>query len=360
MRYASGMFDDLPDDETLYAALLARDPAWEGRAFVGVVSTGIFCRLTCPARKPKPGNCRFYQTISACLDAGFRPCLRCHPIRPAAESDPAMQDLLSRLHAAPDHIWREADVAAVGYDPSTVRRAFKRQFGLTFLDMARRLRLQASLTTLADGGRTIDAQLDAGFASPSAFRAAFARLMGQPPGAFANDALLRADWFDTRLGAMIAVSDARHLHLLEFADRAALGRELKRLHAACKGRIGFGRFAPTDQVQSELDSFLAGRNPRFKVPLALHGSAFTTRVWHMLQTIPAGQTRSYAQLAASIGRPDAVRAVARANGANQIAIVIPCHRVIGSDGALTGYGGGLWRKQSLIEIEAAYGRAPPL
>lgn len=354
MAYALPMFDALPDHDTLYAALIQRDPGWDGRAFVGVTSTGIFCRLTCPARKPKSENCQFHASVAACLEVGFRPCLRCHPIRPAAEGDPAIQDLLARLEQDPARRWREADIAALGYDPSTIRRVFKRQFGCTFLDMARRMRLQQSLTTLANGGRTIDAQIDAGFSSPSAFRDAFARLLGQPPGAFSTDPLLWADWFDTPLGAMIAVSDASQLHLLEFAERRALATELKRLNAACKGRIGFGRQKPTDQVEHQLAAFLSGQNPAFSVPLALHGSPFTCRVWEELQTIPAGQTRSYSELAAAIGRPDAVRAVARANGANQIAILIPCHRVLGADGSLTGYGGGLWRKQKLIDLESSY------
>ena len=220
--------------------------------------------------------------------------------------------------------------------------------------MARQARLQAGLTTLAQGGKVIDAQLEAGFESPAAFRAAFAKLLGMPPGAFRADAMVRADWFDTPLGAMIAVSDRTHLHLLEFADRKALPTELKRLHKACKGSLGFGRFAPTDQAEAQLDAFFQGRSPGFDLPLALHGTEFTKSVWRILQTLPAGTTHSYSEIARRLGRPEAVRAVARANGANQIAIVIPCHRVLGADGTLTGYGGGLWRKQKLIELERHY------
>ncbi|MHA6263049.1 bifunctional transcriptional activator/DNA repair enzyme AdaA [Arenibacterium sp. CAU 1754] len=347
----------LPDHETLYDALVRRDPDWDGRAFVGVTSTGIFCRLTCPARNPKPENCRFYDSVAACLDAGFRACKRCHPMTPQAQADPSVQSLLAALHADPSRRWREQDVAALGHDPSTVRRAFKRQFGCTFLDMARRLRMQAGLDTLSSGGRVIDAQLEAGFDSPSAFRDAFARHLGLAPGAFSKSGLLLADWIDTPLGAMIAVSDDRHLHLLEFLDRKALPGELRKLHRMVRGDIGFGRPAPTEQTAQQLREFFAGARREFSVPLALHGSAFAQSVWRALQTIPAGQTRSYSQIAEQIGRPDAVRAVARANGANQIAILIPCHRVIGADGSLTGYGGGLWRKQKLIEIETQYARS---
>ena len=344
----------LPDENALYEALLARDASYDGRAFVGVTSTGIFCRLTCPARKPKRENCQFFDTVTACMDAGFRACKRCHPLHPAADADPAVKILLDALEKAPARRWREIDVAALGLDPSTVRRSFRRHFGVTFLEMARQARLRDGFTTLAEGGKVIDAQLDAGFSSPSAFREAFARLLGAAPGSFSKDALLKADWIDTPLGAMIAVSDRSSLHLLEFADRKALPAELKRLRKQVRGDLGIGRFAPTEQIEAELAAFFRAESSRFEVPIALHGTAFTKTVWHALREIPAGETRSYSDLANAIDRPSATRAVARANGANQIAIVIPCHRVIGADGSLTGYGGGLWRKQKLIELEQSF------
>ncbi|MGJ8615451.1 MAG: bifunctional transcriptional activator/DNA repair enzyme AdaA [Sulfitobacter sp.] len=348
------MMFDLPDDDTLYAALLARDPAYDGRAYVGVTSTGVFCRLTCPARKPKRENCQFFDQIGACIEAGYRACKRCHPMAPAAEHDPAIAKLLSALGDHPARRWGEADIVQLGLDPSTVRRAFKRHFGMTFLEMARLSRLRTGAEALPTGGRVIDAQLEAGYDSPAAFRSAFARWLGLPPGRFANDALLRADWIDTKLGVMIAVSDAHALHLLEFTERKALPAELKRLYAHAKGSLGFGRFAATDQIEAEMDAFLDLRRDRFDTPLAPLGTPFTKQVWRALRDIPAGQTRSYSDVARAMGRPDATRAVARANGANPIAVVIPCHRVLAADGALTGYGGGLWRKQALIELERGF------
>jgi AraC family transcriptional regulator of adaptative response/methylated-DNA-[protein]-cysteine methyltransferase len=242
----------------------------------------------------------------------------------------------------------------MGFDPSTVRRSFRRHFGITFLEMARQERLRQGFQTLAQGERVIDAQVDAGFESPDAFRNAFARILGLPPAQLQKDGLLRADWIKTPLGTMIAVCDQSSLHLLEFADRKALPQELKKLHKACHGAIGIGRYPSHDVLERELDAFFAGRSANFNIPLVLHGSAFTREVWRELQNIGAGQTRSYSEIARAVEKPLAVRAVARANGANQIAIIIPCHRVIGADGSLTGYGGGLWRKQKLIEIEAQY------
>ncbi|MBN2741213.1 MAG: bifunctional transcriptional activator/DNA repair protein Ada [Rhodobacteraceae bacterium] len=353
------MLFDLPDHATLYRALLERDSRYEGQAFVCVATTGIFCRLTCPARKPLSENCTFHDTISACLEAGFRPCKRCHPMQAAARAEPVIATLLDALEADPARRWREGDLAQMGYDLSTVRRAFKRHFGMTFLDMARLRRLREGFETLAEGGKVITAQHQASFESPSAFRAAFARLMGCVPGAFRADAALRASWIATPLGDMIALSSASHLHLLEFLDRKALPAELKKLRETTPGGLGIGRFAPTDQAEAELAEYFAGRSADFATPLAPHGSEFARAVWNTLRTIPAGQTRSYAQIAQSIHRPSATRAVARANGANQIALMVPCHRVIGADGSLTGYGGGLWRKQRLIEIERSYRTAPP-
>lgn len=344
----------LPDPDTLYQALLARDDRFDGQAFVCVASTGIFCRLTCPARKPLRANCTFHGTVAECIAAGFRPCKRCHPMAPAAGADPAIAALLAALEADPAHRWSEGEIAARGFDPSTVRRAFRRQYGMTFLELARQRRLREGFEVIATGGPVIEAQLEAGFSAPSAFRAAFARLLGVAPGLLSVEASLRASWIATPLGDMIAVASRSHLHLLEFTGRKALPAELRRLHQGTAGGIGLGRFAPHEQAEAELADFFAGRSARFSTPLHQPGSAFAQSVWAALCDIPAGETRSYAEIAAAIGRPTATRAVARANGANQIALMVPCHRVIGADGSLTGYGGGLWRKQRLLEVERAY------
>ena len=318
------MMFDLPDDDVLYDALLARDAAWDGRAWVGVASTGVFCRLTCPARKPKRDNCTFFDTIGGALEA-----------------DPSRR-------------WAEADEAAMGLDLSTVRRAFKQHFGMTFLEMARLARLRAGGVELVAGGSVIQAQMVAGYESGSAFCAAFGAWMGLPPGAFVKKAVLRADWIETPMGAMVAVASHTALHLLEFPERKALPAELAALRKDAKGALGFGRFGPTEQIEREMADFMGGVSAEFATPLRPFGTPFTQGVWRALREIPAGEARSYIAVARAMGRPDATRAVARANGANPIAIAIPCHRVLGADGSLTGYGGGLWRKQKLIELERGF------
>ncbi len=348
------MLFNVPPTPELYQALLDRDPRFDGRVWVCVITTGIFCRLTCPARKPLAENCIFEESPAACLNAGFRPCKRCTPLTAAAAQEPAIVALLEALEARPDHRWSEQDVAALGHDLSTIRRGFKRHFGMTFLEMARLRRIRAGFEALGQGERVIDAQIDAGFDSPSAFRAGFAKALGLPPADLRPGGALQASWIATPLGDMIAVASQTYLHLLEFLDRKALPAELKRLRADAKGDLGLGRLPPVEQAEAELADFFALRAARFQTPLHQPGSGFSQSVWAALCAIPAGQTRSYAQLARDLGRDSAVRAVARANGANQIALLVPCHRVIGADGALTGYGGGLWRKQRLLEIERYY------
>jgi len=345
------MLFQLPDHQQLYEAFLRRDAQYDGRVFVGVSSTGIFCRLTCSARKPKPENCQFYESVAACMDAGLRPCKRCHPLLSGRDVEPMVKTLLGVLQDDPGRRWSESNISELGFDPSTVRRTFKRQYGMTFLEMARLCRLRAGFEALSTGARVIDAQLEAGFDSASGFRSAVAKWLGQPPSALKQQGLLTASWLETPVGPMIAVADQSHLHLLEFADRKGLATELKKLWAGVKGDMAIGRSDPIARVENQLAAYFGGESATFSVPLVLHGSDFETAVWRQLQQIPAGETRSYRDVAEAMGRPGACRAVARANGANQLALIVPCHRVIGADGSLTGYSGGLWRKRYLIELE---------
>ncbi|MFA1622191.1 bifunctional transcriptional activator/DNA repair enzyme AdaA [Rhizobium mongolense] len=345
------MLFDLPNEDTLYDALIARSSDYEGLAYVCVRTTGVFCRLTCPARKPKRENTLFYDSIATCMQSGFRPCRRCKPLEQAGK-EPIVDELLEALDCAPAARWTEDDLVRKGYDPSTVRRAFKRSLGMTFLDIARYRRLGEAARQLASGARVIDVQLDAGYESGSGFRAAFQRLIGKAPAMSQNRELLFADWFETPLGPMVAVADQTHLHLLEFHDRKALQAELENLQRKTRSLVAAGRTPAIEQIDAELRAYFDGQSANFKTPLALGNStAFERAVWAKLREIPVGERRAYGDLAREMENPQLVRAVGRANGANQLAIVIPCHRVVGADGSLTGYGGGLWRKQWLLRHE---------
>jgi AraC family transcriptional regulator of adaptative response/methylated-DNA-[protein]-cysteine methyltransferase len=282
--------------------------------------------------------------------------LRCKPLTQLTTRDPVTADLLRKLNHNPEQKWSEDDLIALGHDPSTIRRSFKRNFGMTFLDLARLHRTSIGLESLAAGAPVIEAQLDSGYASASGFREAVTRLIGETPATLKGRDLLKAAWLDTPIGQMLAIADAHRLHLLEFFDRKALPAELFSLRTRNRSAISFGRTPAIESVEREIASYFQGTLQTFTTPLALEHTAFTRKIWDELINIPYGTTTSYGALAASIGQPTAARAAARANGANQLAIIIPCHRVIGTDGTLTGYSGKLWRKQWLLEHEAKQNR----
>ncbi len=342
---------DLPSDDELYAALLTRDCSYEGQAWVAVTTTGVFCRLSCPARKPRRENSQFFASPRACIEAGFRPCKRCQPLTDAGAIEPRVSQLVEAMLANPEQRWSEQLLVQQGLDPSTVRRAFKRQFGTTFLEFARSLRIADSGVALAAGQKVIDAQIGAGFESASGFRDAFARKLQLSPSRLRKDAYFRASWASTPIGPMLIVAAASGVALLEFFDRPALASELERLRRDAKDSIGLGKHPATTAIEADIDNYFAGKEADFAAPLLPGGSEFSRRVWSALAKIPPGTTQSYRELASAIGQPTATRAVARANGANTLAIAIPCHRVIGADGSLTGYGGGIWRKQWLLDHE---------
>lgn len=184
-----------------------------------------------------------------------------------------------------------------------------------------------------------------------ALRDAVARLLGDTPPKLRGKTLLKADFIETPIGPMVAIADDHALHILEFLERKALATEVKKLWEATGSAVVFGRTGPIDRIEAELAAYFAGTRSAFETRLAPLGTPFERQVWDALREIPVGSTASYSGIAAGMGKPAAVRAVGRANGANPIAIVIPCHRVVGAGGELTGYGGGLWRKRWLLDHE---------
>lgn len=334
-----------------YQALLDKNPDYEGVFYVGVKTTGVFCRPTCPARKPKFENCEFFETAQQALLASFRPCQRCRPLSHPHQVSELVQILVKAVEDTPSKQWKEKDFQDLSVDESTARRQFKKRFGMTFVEYARARRMGLAMKQIRKGDAVIEAQLDAGYESSSGFRDAFSRIMGTSPTKLGHHHILKASWLDTRLGPMIAIGDEESLYLLEFVDRRGLEREVERLRQRTKSAILPGITETIRSIETELNQYFEGKLKVFKTPLYPLGSPFQKRVWEELQRIPYGETRSYAQLATTIEKPSAFRAVANANGANQFAIVIPCHRVINSNGDLGGYGGGLPRKKWLINHE---------
>ena len=194
-------------------------------------------------------------------------------------------------------------------------------------------------------------QTNNGSTAASAFRETFLEIFGRPSNPANEGECLSARWLDTPLGAMLAIAGAEGLYLLEFADRPELENEILRLRKRSGAVISPATSAVLEETSQELNDYFAGKSLRFSVPLVPQGTPFDLKVWALLQTIPPGATWSYLQLASQLGQPTATRAVGHANGRNSLAIVIPCHRLIRSDGSLCGYGGGLWRKRWLLEHE---------
>lgn len=342
----------LPPDADLYRALVDRDTSFDGVFFAGIRTTGIFCRPGCGARKPNRENVEFFPTVGAALHAGYRPCRRCRPLEPAGAPS-WLREVLDLIESAGDRRLTAHDLRARGLEPATVSRYFKSRHGLTFHGYQRARRVGAALSEVRWGraGAVQRAASRAGFTSESGFRQAFTRLFGAPPSEGSAAVALRARWIETPLGPLLAVAADAGLCLLEFVDRRALPAQVETLRRRFGGSVIPGPAPHLDSIEEELARYFEGRLAEFRTPLAVRGTPFQERVWAQLRAIPLGATRSYAAIARAIGRPTATRAVARANGDNRLAIVIPCHRVIGSDGSATGYGGGVWRKLRLLELE---------
>ncbi len=323
--------------------------------FIGVKTTGIFCRKGCPARRPKAENCLFFKTAKTALESGFRACKRCHPLGLPGEASQLVKTLIALIESNPDHRWSETDLKNHAIDPSTARRQFKKRFGMTFTQYARGRRLGAASKNLKKGDSVISAQLSAGYNSASGFRQAFAQRFGQSPNHL-GQAPLWIEWIDTPLGPMIAICDEEALYLLEFTVRKNLDRQVTRLQKSYKRAITPGRTDITSQIETELKAYFNGTLQTFSTPLHMSGTPFQKQVWEALCTIPYGTQWSYSDLAGTIGNSKAVRAVASSNGSNGLALIIPCHRVIAKDGGLGGYAGGLDNKAWLLDHERRHVR----
>src|SRR6266446_6852448 len=219
----------LPPSETMYRALVNRDPGFEGIFFVGVRTTGIFCRPTCTAKKPARENVDFFATSSEALESGYRPCLRCHPMDPNQRTPKLIERLRTEVERAPGGRLTDKELTALAIDPSTARRQFRRHYGMTFQAYHRARRMGLALSQVRQGGRVDEARNGSGFESESGFREAFTRIFGEPPSEAQARVPLFAERIDTPLGAMIAVADDEGLRLLEFVDRRGTERELSAL-----------------------------------------------------------------------------------------------------------------------------------
>jgi AraC family transcriptional regulator, regulatory protein of adaptative response / methylated-DNA-[protein]-cysteine methyltransferase len=347
----------LPTEDEMYAAVLAGDSRYDGIFYTAVRTTGIFCRPSCPARKPKRENVEFHATSGDALALGYRPCRRCRPLELPGGTPSGIRALLDDVERDPTRRLRDGDLRGRGLDPAHVRRWFQRHHGMTFHAYQRALRVGRAIGQLNGGDSIASAAYGNGYDSLSGFQDALRAITGRSPSRSRGVETVHLARVLTPLGPMLLGATERGVCLLEFVDRRMLETQLQRIARRLDCAFVPGTHDVARQLEAELDAYFAGTLRNFTTPLDTRGTEFQQRVWASLREVPYGETRSYAEQAAMIGAPSAVRAVARANGDNRIAIVIPCHRVIGRDGTLTGYGGGLWRKRFLLDLERSMGES---
>ncbi len=341
----------LATHDEMVDAFLKSDSSYDGLFYTAVRTTGIFCLPSCSARKPLPQNVEFFSTAREALFSGYRPCLRCKPMEAPGAAPDWLRPLLSAIDEDPRRRWRDEDLRELGLEPTRVRRHFQAKHGMTFQAYMRARRLGDAFTEIRSGAEIDDVVFESGYESHSGFRSAFERVFGCPPGQADRASCVHIAWIETPVGPMVAGATDRGICLLEFSDRRMLETQLGRVRKWCGDAAVPGENDHIREMRTQLAAYFAGELREFTVPLDVSGTPFQEKVWAALRTIPYGKTWSYGELARFLGIPTGTRAVARANGDNRVAIVIPCHRVIGSDGELTGYGGGLWRKRALLQRE---------
>jgi AraC family transcriptional regulator of adaptative response/methylated-DNA-[protein]-cysteine methyltransferase len=348
---------DLSEDE-MWQAVLGREKGFEGRFWLGVVTTGIYCRPGCPARTPKRENVRFFETIEAAQAAGLRACKRCKPDDASLDDQQGriIADVVRQLQQAEEPPVLEELARVVGLSPWYLHRLFKTHTGLTPKQFTAALRSGKMQKALDDGLSVTEAIYAAGYGAPSRMYEEAVPRMGMKPATRRNKGagmILRYGITDCWLGRVLVAATEKGVCCIQLGhDDAALIEELQQRFARAQleeAEPGSDYAAWIAQVVTAIDTPAAAR----KLPLDIQGTAFQEQVWQALRDIPAGETVTYSGLAEKIGKPKAVRAVASACGANKLAVVIPCHRVIGKDGSLTGYRWGKDIKARLLEKEAS-------
>ncbi|HET7817633.1 MAG TPA: methylated-DNA--[protein]-cysteine S-methyltransferase [Sphingomicrobium sp.] len=331
-----------------WAAFERRDRSFDGRVVGAVTSTGIYCKPSCPARRPRREHVRFFASGDEARAAGFRACLRCRPDEVGRDRE-AVARAVRLIELAEDPPSLVELAAAVGYAPHHFQRLFARDIGVSPAAYARGLRARRTESALQENGSVTEAIYDAGYSGPSRFYADAKERLGMTPSAWRDGGrgeTIRYAMLDTPLGTMLVAATCKGICRLTFDEDVT----------ALKRRFPNAQILPAD---SQMASLISGVLEAIEapasapeLPIDVRGTAFQEAVWRELRKIPPGETRSYADIAAAVGQPNAVRAVGTANGQNPVAVLVPCHRVIRSDGSLGGYAGGIDRKRRLLEAES--------
>jgi len=330
-------------------AFEARDRSQDGRFVVAVRSTGIYCRPSCPARRPRPENIEFFADAGEAAEAGYRACLRCKPDQ-AARDEQAVKAAIAAIRNSETPPGLDRLAALTGYSPAHFQRVFKRAIGLSPASYARALREERARDALSNEDRVADAIYEAGFEAPSRFYDSMKGRLGMAPSAWAKGGEgVTISWavVETSLAPMLVAATDRGVCRLSFNEGPeALAERFPNAELAAGGKDFSALLA---KVVAAVEAPGSGKD----IPLDVRGTAFQEAVWRQLREIPPGETRSYAEIAAAAGRPSAVRAAGSANGANNVAVLIPCHRVVRADGSLGGYAYGETIKRELLARERA-------
>lgn len=335
----------------MYKAIVDKDPGFEGTFITAVKTTGIFCRPTCTARKPKIENVEFLKSTREAIEKGYRPCKVCHPLEKIGETPVLYKEIIEELSKDPTVKFKDWDLVKKGIEPSAIRRWFLKNHGMTFHAYQRMFRINSAFKRIREGETVTSVAFESGYESLSGFADSFKSIFGVSPINSKDKLVIALTRLETPLGTMLSCATEKGICLLEFTDRKMLETELKVLAKTLNATIMQGHSIFFDMLKQQLEEYFQGKRKEFSVPLCTPGSNFQKSVWLALQNIPYGETRSYKLQAIALNRHGAVRAIANANGMNRISILIPCHRVIGENGNLTGYGGGIWRKQWLLDHE---------
>ncbi len=346
--------------DVYWKAVEERDPAFDGAFVMAVWSTGIYCRPTCPARRPDRHRVSFFTSPPEAAAAGYRACLRCHPAD-AVRADTPVAKILAACRSLEDREEKIPTLAelgdTVGMSPAHLQRVFKRVLGISPRQYADALRLERLKSRLQQGEKIVGAMYDAGYGSTSRLYEKAPRQLGMTPAAYRRGGQgerIRYTVVPSALGPILVAATARGL------CRVGLGRTGPQLVAGLQ--LEFPKASVKEDTRAlhawvkALVDYLDGERPLPEIPVDVRATAFQRRVWEALRKIPYGETRSYAEIARRIGRPRAVRAVANACARNPVPLFVPCHRVVRKNGDLGGYGGGVKRKERLLAIEKKHGQ----
>jgi AraC family transcriptional regulator of adaptative response/methylated-DNA-[protein]-cysteine methyltransferase len=348
------------DDSSRWDAVRRRDPTADGSFWYSVATTGVYCRPSCAARLPLRHNVRFHETVEAARQAGFRPCKRCRPDEPPAAARRAalVAAARRRLDSAVEEGEAEPTLTELatefGLSPFHFQRIFKRELGLSPKQYAAARRAERVREGLDDGASVTEAIYDAGYSSSSRYYERSGAVLGMTATAWrrgGEGATIRFAVGQCSLGAILVAATERGVCAIAFGDDPQ--PLVEGLQDRFPSATLIGADPAFEQLVAEVVGFVERPSGRLDLPLDPDGTDFQRRVWQALRAIPAGERASYAEIARRIGQPAAVRAVARACAANPVAVAIPCHRVVRTDGALSGYRWGVERKRTLLGREAA-------